>query len=65
MGTWYRRRIYHKGTKNTYKKLHIIEGDTVLDIGGHIGCSARYFVTKGAKAVYSYEPMQAISNCYR
>ena len=43
--------------QNTYKKLHIIEGDTVLDIGGHIGCSARYFVTKGAKAVYSYEPM--------
>ncbi len=42
--------------QSLYKKLKILPGDKVLDVGAHIGCSAREFIKRGASLVHSYEP---------
>jgi len=40
--------------RNTYGKYDIIN-KSVIDIGGYVGSSAIYFISKGAKIVYTYE----------
>lgn len=40
-----------------YNKVHVEPGDIVLDIGAHIGCSARWFLQRGAAHVVCFEPM--------
>lgn len=40
-----------------YDKVNVQPGDLVLDIGAHIGCSARWFLARGARHVVCYEAM--------
>lgn len=39
-----------------YKRLDVLDG-TVIDVGGFVGDSALYFVSKGASKVVAYEPV--------
>jgi len=47
--------IYEIFVLNEYDKFDYRD-KIIIDIGGYIGDSALYFVTKGAKKVYVYEP---------
>lgn len=40
-----------------YKLLNVQPGDLALDIGAHIGCTARWLLNRGASHVICYEPM--------
>lgn len=42
--------------EKTYGKAPLTSSDIVLDIGGNIGASARFFVDRGVAWVISYEP---------
>lgn len=51
--------------QEVYKRLDIQEGDTVLDIGGHIGLFARYALSRGAREVISVEPQPESADLLR
>ena len=43
---------------NSYYKLDIYKGKTVLDIGADFGLSPKFFINKGATKVIAYSPMR-------
>ncbi len=52
--SWYT--LYETLILNYYEKLNLIEGDTVIDIGGHYGFFDMYALNKGASRIYTIEP---------
>ena len=51
---WYT--LYETLILEYYSKLNLIEGDTVIDIGGHYGFFTMYALNKGASRVHIIEP---------
>jgi len=52
--SWYT--LYETLILKYYNKLNLIEGDTVIDIGGHYGFFTMYALNKGASQVHTIEP---------
>lgn len=40
-----------------YTRLNVVPGDIAMDVGAHIGCTARWLLNRGAAEVHCYEPM--------
>ena len=52
--SWYT--FYETLILQYYDKLNLIEGDTVIDIGGHYGFFDMYALNKGASYIHTIEP---------
>ncbi len=58
-GLWIRPNCYDKeiiAEQNVYSALAIQPGETVMDIGAHIGAFANFALAQGAAHVYCFEP---------
>ena len=52
--SWYT--LYETLILQYYDKLNLVEGDTVIDIGGHYGFFTMYALNRGASQIHTIEP---------